>query len=1112
MTTQLQIQLSQGFQDTLTGLSNGVNVYAVYFTNGGKTANWLAPSQGALVLDGTNGLSTPIAFDFPTTTNSKGEIVNNFPSGKIYFLIQSLTAGDQSDLTTLITEEADIGWSNPATSATTLDYRYDSIELNLVDGPDDQGNLTSVNGFGIPMTLSNGTDTRSYGLSAEDIFQKVIQASTSQASQDYLFTAGTAPGTPGGLLNQQRVVMSPTTAVGGNGGATPPFSAGDWNTYVTSLQGAAASDIVLSGWFNGAPDANHVWHNAGFFSYQMSWDGTYFWLKPTQNSQVLGDIRITPANLESSIYSTLGSADIFMPDGTTSYLSGMNSGANNQWGEILKQLITGFVAGYYGATATSPNALVPGSVDLDKSWNWDPSFAFGGGIVLDSAGHLTNAAVTPSTHVHYDDYAKVFFQHSNSYGNGYSDNLMAALAQGGPLLSLSDPTTGKNVPLITVTLHADGETPTGYVQPVMYNYLAPSGADYSSTYVAGGANSFTFALANESVVVTDGTPISFGWYTGTDGSGHATFTDLALPSGSIYRSFTLVPDGSGSFTWSSAVNSGTFGSIVVTGVPMTSDGGVGWYRLTVGSGSAAKTFNIYAQSDPTTHLFVNPNATPGAAQVDGLGIAAGATNPAPPTVNGLNISMLSSSGFGLDSSLVSRLTVGIDGNASFPTPSNPVLGTLSGETFTQFQVPGASGFTVDSDGTLAFGWWGADEAYVQQQASLPTPNYVVAQYTNKVSALNVAHITFSSASSYTSHIGIRATGDLDGNWVGTGTFGNGTYNAVMTEYTATDHGYLTPIAKTSQNLIFTVDLTQLDFMNIPGADYLQLDPAGTSVSGNWIKLQTNGSNLPNGTLLLYATDDSGNLIGRDGETGPGVTLEDAVLARIGSVAFDNGSSMMHGAQAVWLPVGQQLHFAIQTGDDVIEQLPGVQISGSGALSVSVSGRNGTLALTATIDNTLSNDASLAESQRQSDEPWIYLNQGQNVHVEVAGSAFNINTIHLVHIDVDSKGDWSVGGVAYGDTDAFRNAVQNNWDPGFVASGGRGNFRLDHDWTASKGSGFYAPVLVTEHGDIFVIGNANVDGQDHIRMFGENTFGFEDLRADQHSDFDYNDLVMKVWMV
>jgi Domain of unknown function (DUF4114) len=35
------------------------------------------------------------------------------------------------------------------------------------------------------------------------------------------------------------------------------------------------------------------------------------------------------------------------------------------------------------------------------------------------------------------------------------------------------------------------------------------------------------------------------------------------------------------------------------------------------------------------------------------------------------------------------------------------------------------------------------------------------------------------------------------------------------------------------------------------------------------------------------------------------------------------------------------------------------------------------------------------------------------------------------------------------------------------------------------------------------------GHEHICILGENTFGFEDLRADQHSDFDYNDMLVHV---
>jgi hypothetical protein len=188
----------------------------------------------------------------------------------------------------------------------------------------------------------------------------------------------------------------------------------------------------------------------------------------------------------------------------------------------------------------------------------------------------------------------------------------------------------------------------------------------------------------------------------------------------------------------------------------------------------------------------------------------------------------------------------------------------------------------------------------------------------------------------------------------------------------------------------------------------------------------------------------------------------------------------------------------------------VQISGTGSLSVSVNGSFGSLNLSASVDNTLSPSANVAASQRDYNQPWIYLTQGQGVHVDIAGSAWNVNTIHFVQIDVNpSTGDWSVGGVAYGNTDAFRAAVASNWDPGFAATGGRGDFQGATNWTASSGTGFYAPVLATEGGDIFVIGNANVDGQNHIRTYGQNTFGFEDLRADQNSDFDYNDQVVRL---
>jgi hypothetical protein len=306
-----------------------------------------------------------------------------------------------------------------------------------------------------------------------------------------------------------------------------------------------------------------------------------------------------------------------------------------------------------------------------------------------------------------------------------------------------------------------------------------------------------------------------------------------------------------------------------------------------------------------------------------------------------------------------------------------------------------------------------------------------------------------------------------------------------------------------------VNLDQLHFAST-GGNFLQLDPGKSATSGNWVRLQAMSSSMPNGTLLVYATDASGHMIGRNGQTGAGVTLDDAVLAKIGIVKSDGGADSFDGGQSLYLPVGEQLHFAVDTGDNTIELLPGVKVTGSGdSQSVNVTGSFGALNLSATIDNTLTPAESLAGSQRQTDQPLVYLTQGETVHLDVAGSAYNVNTLHMVRLNVDAKGNWSVGGVAYGNTDAFRAAVQANWDPGVQVSGGRGDFQTSLDWTVAKGSGFYTPVLAAQDGDIFVLGNANVDGRDHIRTYGENTFGFEDLRADQHSDFDYNDMLVKI---
>jgi hypothetical protein len=383
-------------------------------------------------------------------------------------------------------------------------------------------------------------------------------------------------------------------------------------------------------------------------------------------------------------------------------------------------------------------------------------------------------------------------------------------------------------------------------------------------------------------------------------------------------------------------------------------------------------------------------------------------------------------------------------------------------------------------------------------------------YTNKTSATNVARIelVLDPAPTPQKPIWMTAVADIDGQWLTTTAqqLGNGTYTVKMTEYQASDTGFTAPVAPTSSALTLTVDVPEFDIAVGLGGNGLLLGAGAPAAGGNWVHLEVQQYSLPVGTtLLVYAVNQSGQLIGRDGTVGG--TLQDSVRATIGSVHSDSGVNLLTGEQSVYLRAGEELRFALLTGNHVIDATPQVTAvgNGDGTIDIDVAG----MKLIAHTDNDLSGAAVLAASQRVDNQPWVYLEHGETLSAEVVGSAGNTNTLGFVRIDVDAHtGAWSVGGVAYGNTDTFRDAVRAELDDGFLIHRG-GNFTQTATWTVAGASGFYAPVLLSQLGDTFVIGEANRDGQSHIRMFGENTFGLEDLASDQNSDFDYNDMVVRL---
>ncbi|MEP9377394.1 hypothetical protein ABLE91_11805 [Aquabacter sp. CN5-332] len=286
--------------------------------------------------------------------------------------------------------------------------------------------------------------------------------------------------------------------------------------------------------------------------------------------------------------------------------------------------------------------------------------------------------------------------------------------------------------------------------------------------------------------------------------------------------------------------------------------------------------------------------------------------------------------------------------------------------------------------------------------------------------------------------------------------------------------------------------------------------ADHAVPGHWVRFEAQGSSLPGGaTLLVYAVDAAGNLVSRaDHHVGTDVTLDAATLATIGAVSDDHGNDILLGGQSVYLNAGEQLRFALLSGNHAVDLSPPIEIlaKADGSLHLDVAG----LQVSAITNSSLSDSAELAGFQRDSGEPLLFLHQGDTLNVELAGSSANTNTLSFVHIDVDgATGAWSVGGVAYGDTDAFHHAVAAQLDAGFSAAHGGASFNEDATWTVAGTTGYYAPVLMTPSGQVFVVGNGNTGGFEYVRMFGENTFGFEDLAYDQGSDFDYNDMVMRL---
>ncbi|MGE4335881.1 MAG: DUF4214 domain-containing protein [Pigmentiphaga sp.] len=790
--TTLNLHLTSKMQAQLQ--HPGVWASAVYFIDG--QPHWIP-----LVTNGQGGTEA-VEVALPDYLNG----------GKVYILIQS---GDSKTdpFPALIHKESDISIA----TAHDHDIRFDSIELTLGVSSSDAGNLTSVTGFGLPMQMevhyTDGSPSQSagYHLNGTTIFQQLQAIDPSQSGLVFNFTSGPLAEKP-----QPRYATSPASA---SEVSPTPFTPNDWNSYLKELLKLPGTIAELGGIYNGAADAQNIWHNQGFYHYKLVSDGKeYFWLVPEAHSQIQGYVRISLDDLANSIYATQGTAQVFLTKGAHDPFLEMNVGVNNQWGKLFTELLTGFSAGFYGGVQGTPvNPQDHGHIDLSQNWNWMPNYAFGANVTGKPSGW------------HIDPYSEFFFKNSNSYGSMYSDNLMQGYTEGGPLLSLA------NADTINLTVYADDEDPKGYITPKLYNYLNPpssngydpAGTDYSAVNLtlglalAAGGNGQTSWMANPANTV-----VTIDFLAGYDGDHTPIWKSVVLDShlpganGSLWWNWSIQYNaGSGHFEAKATPDTAqTAGNLVLTGLPMPANG-TAWTKITVADaeGGHAKTFNLYS----TTHdgAFVHDAAKQ--AIDGGAVIALPHAAPGTATVNTYSINLLSGSSTFLDPSL---LVPGGGPNAlpMLGTPAAPVVGVRH-EARSPFEaVAGQDSltggnvhtlFTDETHNLVSFGWTGTNAGATDLSSWLRS-------YTNKVGALDIVRLDIlRQDDAKATHITTQA--DLDGQWTTPGhVFAPGTYSVSMISYDTHDTNFASPLSAASSVITLIVDSDRVGA--VPAVSRLEL--------------------------------------------------------------------------------------------------------------------------------------------------------------------------------------------------------------------------------------------------------------------------------------------------
>ena len=161
--------------------------------------------------------------------------------------------------------------------------------------------------------------------------------------------------------------------------------------------------------------------------------------------------------------------------------------------------------------------------------------------------------------------------------------------------------------------------------------------------------------------------------------------------------------------------------------------------------------------------------------------------------------------------------------------------------------------------------------------------------------------------------------------------------------------------------------------------------------------------------------------------------------------------------------------------------------------------------------TNSHDIQMAAKQRRTFDGLLdlsWLDSDQQLTLRTVKNTDADNRI-VVRISRDPLMGYTINNVDQATAGAFRDALRENLiEPDDQLSlEGRA---ISQRWDLSRDdAGLYAPVLITEDDLVFSFGRKTAaDGEQHLKVLGENLFGFEDDLAGRGCDWHYDDVVVE----